>query len=714
MKSAHLLPRRAGPLFPLGLSKQRVTVLLYPILVSHVKLDLGNFLTYFQNRVMLRTAMRGKGEQTIPLNPGAESAASGRSLTPCAWCLGLLLVVGFTVAGCVSVFLRYEIIGTGYLPRGAVCVLLGLLASNALFRWLARRFCLSRSELLVIFCMLLAMAAIPGQEYAQHVYLYLGGLPYYADGTVAPERLYMQHIPPWLVPSVQRDDPAVKGFVEGLRPGDPIPYRAWLRPLAFWTPYFLALYGTLICFGALLCQQWEEREKLLFPLVQIPRDLVETEGQAISPLLHSRLMWGCFVFACTLYLLKGFHSYYPAVPDLNLQRTTEQLFPSGPAATAFNNRPLHFYPEMVGITYLLTSEVGFSLWFFYVLRLLETYLRALYSLTTTDATFFQFQTAGGYLVLALTVLYVARDHLRRVWRGALAPPLSPPEAEGNPPLSYRSAVMGFLGGLIFLWVWCQQNGMSLEWAGAMLGLFPFVSMIVARVVCEAGMFIYSSPFRLNELLFEMVGTTRLGPRNVTLMTMASWPQIRSTATQFLPSLMEAFKLGSEARVNRSQLTAALLAAIAVALLTCHVVSPYVIYRAGVGKLSWWASRAPLGTTNTLVSYLQDATEMTGESWFAFGLGAVFMLCLALLRMRLVWWPLHPLGFAAWLGWPIERYALSIFLGWLIKVLVLRFGGFKVFRRLRPGAFGLILGICFILTFWMVVHFFVPGPPLIIE
>jgi len=48
------------------------------------------------------------------------------------------------------------------------------------------------------------------------------------------------------------------------------------------------------------------------------------------------------------------------------------------------------------------------------------------------------------------------------------------------------------------------------------------------------------------------------------------------------------------------------------------------------------------------------------------------------------------------------------------VLVLRFGGFKVFRLLRPGAFGLILGICFILTFWMGVHFLVPGPPLIIE
>jgi len=626
--------------------------------------------------------------------------------------LGLLIVIGFTVAGCYSVFLRYEIIGTGYLPRGAVWVLFALLLLNGLIRWGAWRFRLSRAELLLIFCMLLAMAAIPGQEYAQHVYLYLAGLPYYADGTTAPPRLYMQHVPPWLVPNTDRESPEIKYGIEGLREGDPVPYRAWLTPLLLWTPYFFGLYWTILCLGALLTRQWEEREKLLYPLMQVPRDLVETEGERASPLLKSRLMWGCFLFCCALYILKGLHSYYPAVPDLNLQRTTEQLFPSGPAATAFNYRPLHFYPEMIGITYLLTSEVGFSLWFFYLLRLIETYVRAMFSLTTTDQTFFQFQTAGGYLVLALTVLYVARDHLRTVLRTAFG--AGREDDERNNPMSYRLACFGFLGGLIFLWTWAHGIGLEWKWAVLLLGLFPFVTMVVARVVCEAGMFIYSSPFRLNELLFEMCGTTNIGPHGVTLLTMMSWAQIRSTATQAMPYVMEGYKLGGEANLHRRPLAWAMFIAIMAAILTCHFTSLHVVYHAGVGKLSWWASGAPRNTVNTLVGYLQNPTEMTGEGWFSFGLGIGFALFLVAMRMKFVWWPFHPLGYVAWMGWPTERYAFSIFLGWLIKVLVLRFGGFKVFRRLRPGAFGLILGICFILTFWMVVHFFIPGPPLIIE
>ncbi|HIE53545.1 MAG TPA: hypothetical protein EYP85_17470 [Armatimonadetes bacterium] len=634
-----------------------------------------------------------------------------RPLTLRAVVLGLLVVVGFTVAGCFSVFLRYEIIGTGYLPRGAVTVLLALIFANAGVRWLARRFRLTRTELLLIFCMLLAMAAIPGQEYAQHVYLDIAGLVYYADGTIAPPRLYMQHVPPWLVPDTDREAPVIKRFFEGLREGDPVPYRGWLVPLVIWTPYYLALYWTIVCLAALLARHWEEREKLLYPLMQVPRDLVETEGERMSPLLKNKLMWGCFAFSCLLYILRGLHSYYPAVPDINLQRTTEQLFPSGPAAVAFNRRPLHFYPEMVGIAYLLTAEVGFSLWFFYFLRLIETYIRAMFSLTPTDAPFFQFQTAGGYIVLALAVLYTARAHLADLlWATFTRRRVK----EGNNPLAYRTAVLGFLGGLIFIWVWCHSIGISLTWAVVMFLLFPLVTLVVARVVCEAGMFIYSSPFRLNELLFEVIGTPTLGPRNVTLMTAVSWIQIRSTATQSLPYQLEAFKLAAETNLKRRQLTWAMLAAIVAAVLTCHVTSLYVVYHAGLGKLSWWASGAARHTVRKLVGYLENPTEMTGEDWFALGLGGALTLFLVFMRLRFIWWPLTPLGFVAWYGWPIDRYALSIFLGWLIKVLVLRFGGFRVFQRLRPGAFGLILGICFILTFWMVFHFFVPGPPLIIE
>ena len=67
-----------------------------------------------------------------------------------------------------------------------------------------------------------------------------------------------------------------------------------------------------------------------------------------------------------------------------------------------------------------------------------------------------------------------------------------------------------------------------------------------------------------------------------------------------------------------------------------------------------------------------------------------------------------------MGWPTDRYWLSILIGWMLKASVMRWGGFQLYRSLRPVAFGLILGICSVLSFWILIHFFYPGPELLIE
>lgn len=629
-----------------------------------------------------------------------------------AWLLGMGLVAGLTVVGCFSVFLYYELIGTGYLPRGMITTLLLLLALNGVLRFAKRRWCLRQRELILIFCLLLAMAAIPGQQFSQHVYLNIAGLVYYADGTVAPENLYLRYIPAWLVPAKDRAAEPVRRFFEGLREGDPIPYRAWLVPLLVWTPYWLALYGMLLCWGALWARHWEDREKLLYPLMQIPRELVQSEPFSFSPLLRHKGMWAAFLACVVLYLLRGLNSYFPAVPALNLQRSTGQIFPSGPLGTALNNRALHLYPEMVGIAYLLASEVGFSLWFFYLLRLFEVYLRAIYSLTPTDSAFFQFQTVGGYAVLAGALFWTARRHLGNIIKEALG--WARPDPQEMPPLPYRWAFWGFWLCWGFIVFWCTRVGMETLWAVLLFGALPLAYLVVARVICEAGMFIYTTPFRLYDVLFETAGTEILGVKNVTLATMVGWSEMRSTATAELPYLMQAYRLAAEGGRERWRITLGMGLAILVTIFVSHVVSLYVIYRAGLGKLSWWASGAARNTTRNLVGYLTNPTEMDLEEWFALLLGGGLTALLVRMRLRYVWWPFHPLGFVAWYGWPIDRYVVSIFLGWLAKVITLRIGGLKLFRDLRPIAFGLVLGICFILTFWLVFHLFVPGPPVIFE
>jgi hypothetical protein len=260
--------------------------------------------------------------------------------------------------------------------------------------------------------------------------------------------------------------------------------------------------------------------------------------------------------------------------------------------------------------------------------------------------------------------------------------------------------------------------MNTVWAVAQYVFFPLVGMVVARVICEAGMFVYSAPIGgytagYNEALFTLFGVRRIGTMNVTLMTMTSWCQIRSTATQNSASVFQGYRIGSEMGARRGDIMLLSIAAVALALIACHITAPWIIYNYGAPKLADWPSRAGLDSTRGLVNLLQKPTTMLLGDWMSLGLGAVTTWALFALRRQFIWWPLHPLGFVTWLSWPIDRYWVAVFIGWLLKTAVLRFGGFRTFRRLRPVAFGLVLGMNVIFTIWLIVHMIWPGPPAIL-
>jgi hypothetical protein len=76
--------------------------------------------------------------------------------------------------------------------------------------------------------------------------------------------------------------------------------------------------------------------------------------------------------------------------------------------------------------------------------------------------------------------------------------------------------------------------------------------------------------------------------------------------------------------------------------------------------------------------------------FQTGLGSGIAVLFALLRQRLLWFPLHPMGFAmaSAYGYHLWGPFLAV---WLLKVLVLRFGGHTTYRRLVPFFLGIALG-----------------------
>ena len=86
-----------------------------------------------------------------------------------------------------------------------------------------------------------------------------------------------------------------------------------------------------------------------------------------------------------------------------------------------------------------------------------------------------------------------------------------------------------------------------------------------------------------------------------------------------------------------------------------------------------------------------------------GIGASLMALLTFMRARFLWWPLHPIGLVASCSLPLMYRAwFSVFLAWLLKFLILRYGGPKIYRKSIPFFLGLVLGVFATVGLWLVI------------
>ena len=87
-----------------------------------------------------------------------------------------------------------------------------------------------------------------------------------------------------------------------------------------------------------------------------------------------------------------------------------------------------------------------------------------------------------------------------------------------------------------------------------------------------------------------------------------------------------------------------------------------------------------------------------------------MAGLTYMRISYVWWPWHPVGYALtfskrtvhWIWFPS-------LLGWVMKTLIIKYGGFKLYRKAVPLFLGLILGDFFIGGVFGVAGALIPKP-----
>ena len=102
-----------------------------------------------------------------------------------------------------------------------------------------------------------------------------------------------------------------------------------------------------------------------------------------------------------------------------------------------------------------------------------------------------------------------------------------------------------------------------------------------------------------------------------------------------------------------------------------------------------------------------AAELSGprlDAWLFMGIGGGVMALLMWARHQFVWWPLNPLGYTISANWKTGHIFGSALLAWFLKLLILRYGGPKLYRDLRPFFLGLILGEIVAAGGWLVLDY----------
>ena len=422
----------------------------------------------------------------------------------------------------------------------------------------------------------------------------------------------------------------------------------------------------------------------------------------VNSFLRNPLTWVGFVLAIIPQTFAGLHVYYPQIPTVRIKAVPLGQHFRDPPWNAIGTFNLHMYPCLIGFGYLLTTEVAFSVWFFYLFGKAERILGKAIGWTgvarggMSAFPFEEHQGIGAWLVLIIFGLWIGRRYYSDVFRAAFGNAVSWISREEA--ATYRLAIIGAIAGLIVMTVFAAHIGLSGIVAVLFFAVYFIFAMALARIRAEAGLGCISGPLTLQDFFVTAAGSEALGARNLTAMQHFYWHTVefRGAAT-LMPCQLESFKMGDETKISPREMTAGISFAILFTVVVATYVTMNVIYRHGGVTLNHWRFLdVPVAPYKRLASWLASPTQTDWLSLLFTLVGAASMAFLTHMRINHVWWPFHPIGFAITMTKRTVHWTwFPAMIAWALKSSILRYGGFKLYRTFLPFFLGLVLGDFFI-------------------
>jgi len=486
-----------------------------------------------------------------------------------------------------------------------------------------------------------------------------------------------------------------------------IPWLLWLKPLGCWMIFVAGCYGLFWSLSYLVLDLWAKREKLIFPLAQLPEALLPPESpessedgtQSILPtIVREPLFWTGFAlsFLVLCYNAAAISNWIPmAKLALGMGRFDFNVLVDGSFLSGLAGGVTFLIIfTCIGIAFLLPLEISFSVWFYFCLGrfLILVMVRQGYGQDfrdfPSDWTWTQNPIAalgmGGILFFSGVTLFRAlRDISQQSGK-----------AETIVRSRRRLPLIGFAVSILVVIAWLSWNRLPVIWAIVIAIFLVLITLGLMRIVAESGVFWIQSNAGFFHL-YKMLGLSHvLAPVFVAPLIPIYAILFFDIKTFIAPNILNAAKMHENVGGDRFRFHLNMALSVITSIVTAIGYSILLAYGRGARQMNtWFYSNGPR-------RYFEQATQATTTAfpfepttfgWFLTG-GAWVALTI-FLRQTLFWFP-HPVGFIMNIN-PLMQYLwFSFFIGWAIKKLTIKYGGQASFQVVRQLMIGLIFGELF--------------------
>ena len=382
--------------------------------------------------------------------------------------------------------------------------------ANVVLKLTVPRLALKQGELLTLFVMTWVVAVIPG--WMSSWVATLTGATHFATAENSWAEIFFNFVP-WhaFPPATQR---ITDNFWYGLPQGMAVPWDGWIGPLIDWLGVSLAVVVFGYCLLVIFQHQWENNEKLTYPLAQLPVDLTDGfDGKRRFPdIFYKRLFWIGFGVLFLPQLYNIFTYFSPGLPSADLFWTYYIFHFDDARITSF----IRVTPLMLMVIYLCPVDILGSMLLFHVVNQAKSIAMRRFGTPSLGFTgvnannrfsegqmILHTESHGAMVFFFLWSLWVARRHLKRVW-GQVRTGKGDPTTVGR----YRMAMAGMIVSALYVLVWALRLGVSLPMALGVIGFMALSYLVTVKLVAASGVaYLYPNrPYVKGESFFlELVG-----------------------------------------------------------------------------------------------------------------------------------------------------------------------------------------------------------------